>query len=118
VVTDLGSSRLSSKIIISALIRSVEAEGGFAAVLRRGDENAGAILVVAREKGANPVLFERLYGLNGIARWTETPTRSIENETDLSEYLARRGNRDSDLWIIELDIAFQERLADIFANIS
>jgi hypothetical protein len=113
----LGSSRLTSKIIISALIRSVEGAGGFAAVLRRGDEHAGAILIVAREKGANPVLFERFYDLGGTARWDKNLPQNIENEKDLSEYLARRASRDTDLWLIELDIPFQERLADILAVI-
>ena len=39
------SSRLTSAIFVSALIRRVNGEGGFAAVVRHGSDEAGAIFI-------------------------------------------------------------------------
>ena len=43
---DKGGSRLSSGIEVAGLLRRVEASGDFAVVLRKGDEDRGAMLVL------------------------------------------------------------------------
>ena len=57
--------RPSTHFLVGALIRKAEAEGGFAAVLCKGDENAGSLLVVLTEKGPDPRVYERLLGADG-----------------------------------------------------
>ncbi len=94
---------------MAGLIRSVQAAGGFATVLRKGEREAGTILVVLAEKGANLRLFERMPSLETGREWTCTKTQDTENQFEFSEYLERRGQRDPDLWMIELDIADGER---------
>lgn len=104
------SPRLATGVVVSALIRRVDAEGGAAVVLARGDRDAGGILIVARERGANPRLFERGLGPDGRTELLRTGPDSPD-EADLAQYLERRRARDPDLWIIELDIAAAERFA-------
>ena len=43
--------RLASSVLVTALIRKAEAEGGFGAVLAKGDASAGSILVILTERG-------------------------------------------------------------------
>jgi hypothetical protein len=104
------AARLPAHIEVAGLIRSVQAQGGFAAVLKRGDEDGGSILLVLTENGTNTRLFERMPQLDGSRKWLFTRAQDPDNPNEFTEYLDRRGNQDRDLWIVELDIAEGERL--------
>ncbi len=103
-------TRLASALIVKALLRLAESQGGFGTVLAKGDEGAGAIGVVMLEKGANPSFFERILGVNGDYAW-QARLQGAENAADFAEFLRRRRKMDPDLWLIELDVACAERFA-------
>jgi hypothetical protein len=102
--------RLATHMLVASLIRRAHAEGDFATLLAKGDETAGSILVVGQIKGQNPRLFERFLTIKGGLSWETIPNQAIEKQRNLSEYLARRRANDPDIWILELDVAFAERL--------
>lgn len=102
-------SRLPAHLEISGLIRAVGAAGGFATVLAKGERDAGTILVVCCENGANSRIYERMPQLDGTRKWVLTKSQDIENPLEFSDYCDRRKRQDSDLWIVELDIANPER---------
>jgi hypothetical protein len=102
-------ARLTATMLASALIRSAEAKGGFAAVLAKGDAQAGAILIITREKGAITGLYERLLALSGGYIWQRAVPQTVDNEGEIAEIVARKRARDPDLWVIELDIPDAER---------
>lgn len=109
-------ARLPAHVEVGALIRRVAAAGGFAAVLHKGERDAGTILVVTRENGANPRLFERMPQLDGSRAWTATRVQEPEKSQEFDEYLSRRGTRDPDVWIVELDIPNPERFIPLGGN--
>ncbi|WP_254447677.1 DUF1491 family protein [Sphingomonas sp. ID1715] len=96
---------------IDALFRRVQAAGGFAAVLARGDEMAGAILLRCLERGVFRSLLERTAAIDGTYRWTPCGPQDVESESERQSYIQRRRDRDPDLWLIELDIPQAERFA-------
>lgn len=96
------TARLASGVLAGALMRRVQAAGGSAAVLAKGDAQAGAVLVRCAERGAAVAILERVLGVNGYG-WRRVA------EADLDDYAARRRARDPDLWLIELDIPDSER---------
>ena len=98
-------SRLPAHLEIAAIIRLVEAKGGFATVLAKGERDAGTILLVTIENGANAQLFERMPQLDGSRAWTLARTQDPETPHDFNEYIQRRRSQDSDVWILEADIA-------------
>ena len=102
-------ARLPAHLEVSGLLRAVEAAGGFATVLARGERDAGTILVVCCENGRNARLFERMPHPDGDRQWTLVKAQEADNPKDFSAYLDRRRRQDSDSWIIELDIADGER---------
>ena len=106
-------ARLPAHLEVSGLIRAVDAAGGFAAVLARGERDAGTILVVCCEMGTNSRLFERLPRPDGTREWTMVRAQDTEKPYEFSEYLDRRRRQDDDLWIVELDIARGERFIGI-----
>ncbi len=105
------SARLASGLIVNALIRRVNGEGGSAMVLARGEAEAGAILVLALERGGNPRFFERGIGPEGDPALVRSGPSAFEDPYAVSDYWQRRRSRDPDLWVVELDIASAERFA-------
>lgn len=104
------AGRLASSVLVAALLRRASEEGGFGAVLAKGDPTAGAIAVILAERGKKACFLERLLGPGGHYAWQQAG-QSLENEELFSEFLKRRRRNDPDLWILELDIASAERFA-------
>ncbi len=71
----------------------------------------GAILLQFLERGRFAGFAERMFDLDGKARLESVGPALDEGEEALAAYRARRGARDPDLWIIELDIAEAKRFA-------
>jgi hypothetical protein len=103
-------ARLASSVLVSALLRRAQDEGGFGAVIARGDPTAGAIAVILAEKGRKACFLERLLQPDGRYAW-QSARQEIENEEEFKSFLERRRKSDPDLWILELDIACAERFA-------
>ena len=103
------TSRLPAHLEVSGLLRQVSAAGGFAAVLHKGEREAGTIVVICAENGTNRRLFERMPGADGTRSWAVSMSEDTENSVKFDEYTRRRSAQDPDLWIIELDIANGER---------
>jgi hypothetical protein len=103
-------ARLASSVLVGALIRRAEHEGGFGTVVAKGDPTAGAIAVILAEKGRKVRFLERTLQATGTYAWQST-REDVENEREFEKFLARRRNSDPDLWILELDIASAERFA-------
>ena len=101
--------RLPAHLEVAGMLRAVQTAGGFAVVLKKGERDAGTILVVCAQNGVKRRLFERMPRADGSREWIEMRRESTENVDDFDAYLGRRGAQDPELWIIELDIANGER---------
>ncbi|MBX3560783.1 MAG: DUF1491 family protein [Sphingomonas sp.] len=103
--------RLASSVLVGALIRRAESEGGFGAIVAKGDATAGAIAVVLRERGRPAALLERALQLDGRYTWQDVSSQGTDTEMEFSDLLERKRRFDPDLWIVELDIVSAERFA-------
>lgn len=103
------SERLPAHLEVSGLIRAVEAAGGFATVLAKGERDAGTLLVIACEKGQNARAWERMPQRDGTRGWAVAKAQDPDDPGDFAAYCERRKRQDSDLWVLELDIANAER---------
>lgn len=101
--------RLPAHVEISSLIRLVEANGGSAMVLAKGERDAGTILLVTMYRGEGSRLFERMPQIDGTRSFVCTKTQDFEKPYEFSEYLERRKSQDPDIWILEVDIDEPER---------
>ena len=104
--------RLGSSVLVQALLRLAGRDGGFAAVLARGDPDAGAITVVLTERGERRLILERAVRGDGRYGWQEVGNRAAANEEEFRKFLEERRRFDPDLWLIELDVPSAERFAD------
>lgn len=100
--------RLKSEMFVSALIRRVFAAGGFAAVEKKGAEEAGAIFVRQRLRNG----LENLYGPAPQSFADDEEVRAERRfETRLAgadgaesaTLLERERRFDSDLWVVEIE---------------
>ena len=105
------SARVTSAVMASALVRRVNAEGGSAMVLAKGDATSGGILLLLLDKAVNPRFVERGIGPDGEPALLPSGPAALADDTDATAYWQRRRKSDSDLWVIELDIAQAERFA-------
>ncbi len=105
----MSEPRLASSITVSALIRRVETEGGFAVVAARGDSNAGAILIIAMQRGEIIAILERALTSGGNYSWNKTSGQLMNDKAVLNDYLARKRRNDPDLWLVEADVPDVER---------
>ena len=105
--------RLPAHLEVSAILRAVDAQGGFATVIEKGERDAGTILLLTMDRGHNARLWERMPQLDGSRPYIITKTQDPEKPEEFSEYLDRRKRQDSDIWIVELDVPNPERFVAV-----
>lgn len=113
---DVEDSRLPAHLEVSGLIRQTQAGGGFAAVVKKGEHDAGTLLIVITCNGENSRIYERMPTIDGPREWQRTMQEDPENKREFVDYLDRRGRQDPDLWILELDIEDGERIIGLTTN--
>jgi hypothetical protein len=104
-------ARPASGLLVSALIRRIEAEGGSAMVIHRGDAIAGAMLLLLADRGVLDKIVERVWRFDG-GHGLEPVGPADPNEPGVAgDYVARRRKSDPDLWVVEVDHREAERIA-------
>lgn len=100
--------RLKSAIFVSALLRRAQVEGAFAAVRRRGAEEAGAIFVkVARLDGTaalyGPAPQSEIEESFPADRMFAPVVADGAPEADAEARIAKEVRFDPDLWLVEIE---------------
>lgn len=106
------AGRLTSSIFVSAVIRRVNGAGGFATVLRRGSDEAGAIFVcVPGERGQGTALYGQVpQSVFAEKEDTAAGGRLFEqlaeglSQDELDSRFEREARLDPDFWVIELEL--------------
>jgi len=101
--------RLKSSIFVSALIRQVNGEGGFATVLNKGAEEAGAIFIIH----AKSRLVSDLYGPAPQSFFEDSNSgervfellASEEGTTQIRDRVNAQRRFDPDCWVVELELS-------------
>lgn len=96
---------LKTDFWVSALIRRAGIAGCFAGIVRKGDADAGAVLL----KVATLDRRARLYtpasrGEAGERVWLDLSAGTLgDSEADVDAYARKRAESDPDLWIVEVE---------------
>ena len=83
--------RLTSSVLVKALIRTAESQGGVGAVLAKGDALAGAVAVILAERGVKRRFLERTLGPDGDYRWADAGAVPTSGANPLSPNWSRGG---------------------------
>lgn len=93
---------ISTDVWVAALIRRAELAGASAAVVRRGDARAGAVLVkVWHSLERRARLYAESIGADGERLWIQPHPDAPESELDA--YARRQAGYDPDLWVVEIE---------------
>ena len=105
----MSDERLPASVEAAGLIRRVAGNGDFATILKRGDADRGAILLLVSSRGRHVACLERALAPGGGYEWRLVGPGESAGSTDIRDFLAKRARFDPDSWAIELDIAEAER---------
>ena len=106
------SRGLTTRLWVSALVRRANDAGDFATILRKGEESAGQVIVVARRRDGHVQVFTRTMNARGAYSWTVAAEAAQDELAKINEYLDRQARYDPDVWIVELDTGNPERFID------
>jgi hypothetical protein len=95
--------RVKTSIWVAALIRRAELNGAAAFVARKGEADAGAVIVKIALLDGTARVWSCSYGRDGGRRWVHATGKDLVSDADAEAYAARARARDSDLWVVEIE---------------
>ncbi len=94
--------RVKAGIWVSMALRMGNGDGRYGAVLRKGDPDAGGVLVVLRNREGVSVLSQ-LRSADGELAWMRATGADPVDDTAADAYVARQVKFDPDLWVLEFE---------------
>jgi hypothetical protein len=97
-------SELRTEIWVHALLRTAQSQGAMAFVVRRGDSDAGAVLVkVSTLDGLARLLVPARDGSGERIYLDLTGKSAGPDEVSIDAYVQKRAATDADVWIVEIE---------------
>lgn len=97
-------AELKTEIWVSALLRRVSIGGAFAAVARKGDADAGAVLVKVATLDGRARLYAPARDGEGERVWLDLSAGALgDAESAVDAYARKRAGDDPDLWVVEIE---------------
>jgi hypothetical protein len=95
---------LKTQIWASALVRRAEVAGAFAAIVRRGDDDAGAVLVKVATLDGRARLYAPARNGEGERVWLDLSAGPLGvDERAVDDHARKRAQTDPDVWIVEIE---------------
>ncbi len=99
--------RLTSDMFVSALLRRVSGSGGFGAIVRRGNSEAGAIIITSRARdGEVTLLTPAAQSFYDEAKPNErcfSLSMQSSDQYEIDAKLEKETRFDPDAWIVEIE---------------
>ncbi|MEZ6024259.1 MAG: DUF1491 family protein, partial [Hyphomonadaceae bacterium] len=95
---------LKTEFWVSALIRRAQIEGAFAGVVRKGDPDAGAVLVKVATLDGKARLYGPARNGEGERIWLDLSAGTLgDEERAVDAHAHKRADTDPDLWVVEIE---------------
>jgi hypothetical protein len=98
----MAEARVKAGLWVQVALRLGNAAGRYGAVLRRGDADAGGILVVLRGAQGQSVLSQARTA-EGEPAWLRATGPAPVDQAAVDAYVARQVRVDPDLWVLEFE---------------
>ncbi len=96
------TARVKAGIWVSMALRMGNGNGRYGAVLRKGDPDAGGVLVVLSARAGMCVL-NQVSTAEGEPAWMRATGADPVTQETVDAYIVRRVKADPDLWVIEFE---------------
>ncbi|MFN4090164.1 MAG: DUF1491 family protein [Alphaproteobacteria bacterium] len=94
---------LKAKLLVQACLRTAAAHGIPATLLRRGYEDAGAILIRLDLRDGSATVLTQTRAPDGEPAWMRGTGPLPVPAAEADAYIDRSVRRDPDLWVIEVE---------------
>ncbi|HWI29620.1 MAG TPA: DUF1491 family protein [Stellaceae bacterium] len=96
-------ARLKTKVQIMAAVRLASLHAIPIAIARRGDEDAGTILIKLNQLEHGFTVLAQTRTPQGDLAWLRATGSAPVDEAAAEAYIARQVQRDPDLWVVEIE---------------
>ena len=105
-------ARLKTRLVVQAAVRLCSVRAIPVAVTRRGDEDAGTILVKLNRRDLGCTVLTETRAPDGARAWLRATGEAPVDEATADAYIARQIKRDPDLWVVEIETVAPETVLD------
>ena len=98
----MGDGRIKAGVWVSAALRMGAIDGKPGLVVRKGDPDAGGVLVILHGRTGNVVLSQ-FRDAGGELAWMRGTGPDPVSEAATDAYVKKQVSYNSDLWVIEFD---------------
>lgn len=95
--------RLKTGLVVHAALRLATVQAIPIVVARRGDADAGAILIKLNQLEQGFTILAQTRTLEGELAWMRATGASPVDEQTADAYVERQVKRDPDLWVVEIE---------------
>jgi hypothetical protein len=96
----MSEARIKAGIWVQAALRLGQQDGRYGVVLRKGDYDAGGVVVCLRGD-AGMMVITQIRDSAGQPAWLRSTGADPVNESVADAYVARQVHNDPDLWVVE-----------------
>jgi len=95
--------RIPTAVWIDAHLRKLQADGKSCYIINRGAYASGTVMLKINLLGPGCLLLQQQRHLDGELGWMKLMKGELTPESAVDEYVRRAVDRDSDLWVIEIE---------------
>jgi hypothetical protein len=104
--------RVTAELWIKAHIRRCNAQAISAMVVRRGDDQAGALIIKVNHLGPGCMVLAPTNSMDGGRQWRRAMGDDLVPEAEADAYIERQLNMDPDIWVLEIEDRQGRHLVD------
>ena len=95
--------RLPTELWIAAHVRQCATKGVPVYITRKGEPNAGTVIVKIVIRGMGCRVFNQFRSPEGKMGWFDLYEGQIVDETRADQYIKQARDRDPDVWVVEVE---------------
>ena len=104
--------RVTAELWVKAHIRRCNAQAIPAMVVRRGDDQAGALIIKVNHLGPGCMVLTPTNSMDGGRQWRRAMGDDLVPEAEADAYIERQLNMDPDIWVLEIEDRQGRHLVD------